>query len=137
MKKRIAKVLAGANQSEVAKILGVSAQAVTGWKSRGKIDKKYAVSLAKLRGFNPAWLITGDGPEKLDQSQKPTIENPVLLASIMDALDAFLAEKKVPLPTIKKARIIRIIYNDHVEKTNHETRAQLTAQIVDLFDLIA
>lgn len=137
MKTRILKVLDGTNQSEIAKTLGVTAQAVTGWKSRGKIDRDNAVSLAKLRGFNPVWFISGEGPEKLDQSLKPTIEDPILLAATMDAVDAVLAKERLEWKTIKKARLIKHLYNIHVYSSNAPSQAQLQAQVIELFQAFA
>lgn len=137
MKIRIAKVLKGANQREIANKIGVSAQAVTKWKKSGTISKENATSLAKLRGFNPDWLISGQEPEKLTQSQRPTIEDPVFLAKIMNELDVCLAKKHVELPAIKKARIIRVAYNDHISEADTITQTQLSAKIIDLFELVA
>lgn len=137
MKTRICKVLDGANQRELAGILGISPQAISGWKSRGTIDTENAVSLAKLRGFNPVWLISGEGPEKLDQSLKPTIEDPVLLAATMDAVDAVLAKEKLEWKTIKKARLIKHLYNIHVYSSNAPSQARLQAQVIELFEAFA
>lgn len=67
LKLRIRKALArGPSQKHVATFCGVTDQAVNGWKTTGKIGNTSLRLLAAATGVNPAWLLTGAGPETVD-----------------------------------------------------------------------
>jgi SOS-response transcriptional repressor LexA len=67
LKLRIEKALArGPSQTEVATFCGVTNQAVSGWKTTGKIGNRSLRLLAAATGTNPAWLLTGVGPDSID-----------------------------------------------------------------------
>lgn len=51
----------GLSQSKVAEMVGVTQQTVSGLLSSRNFGKRTAERWSEVFGFNPAWLITGDG----------------------------------------------------------------------------
>lgn len=47
----------GLSKSDMARVAGVSKQAVTGWFKTGTISKKSAVAIAEAAGVSLAWLL--------------------------------------------------------------------------------
>lgn len=54
----------GFSKTEMAKITGVSKQAVSGWFKTGRISKESALSLADATGVSVPWLLGEDVSEK-------------------------------------------------------------------------
>lgn len=54
----------GFSKTEMAKIAGVSKQAVSGWFKTGRISKESALALADAAGVSVAWLLGEDVGEK-------------------------------------------------------------------------
>ena len=50
----------GINAAQLARMVGVTPQAVNGWLTRGTMRKEYAVEVAKLLGLSAEELISGD-----------------------------------------------------------------------------
>lgn len=50
----------GISKAEMARIAGVTPQAVNGWFKKGKISKESAVSIADAAGVSVAWLLGED-----------------------------------------------------------------------------
>ena len=48
------------NKAQFSKLLGVSAQNISAWITRGTFDSELIYT--KCRGISPAWLLTGEGP---------------------------------------------------------------------------
>lgn len=54
----------GISKTEMAKIAGVSKQAVSGWFKTGRISKESALALADATGVSVPWLLGEDVGEK-------------------------------------------------------------------------
>lgn len=63
------------NNTSLAKLLGVTSQAVSNWYSRNTFDPELIYS--KFPFINPAWLLTGEGEMILPTLNKDTKELPV------------------------------------------------------------
>lgn len=78
MPKRIAaaRKLAGLNQSEVARRLGITPQAVQGWESGKSAPRgERLLQLAKLLGVTPHYLMSGEGPRPEEHANViPTLQ---------------------------------------------------------------
>jgi hypothetical protein len=53
-------------RAKLAKACGTTPQAVTGWLQRGKIDRVHFPEIARITGYNLAWLMTGEGVARPD-----------------------------------------------------------------------
>ncbi len=75
----------GLSQTKIAEMVGTSQQTVCGLLSNRNFGKRTAQKWCEVFGFNPAWLITGEGEmfyadkerkvaaQPVDQQQQPTI----------------------------------------------------------------
>ena len=72
------------NKSQFAKRLGISAQGVSTWLSRGTLDIE--TIFAKCEGVNPEWLLTGEGA-MLNDDEKKTIPSPRMVEVTAEAWD--------------------------------------------------
>lgn len=128
MVERINEVLGDANQAKIAEELGVTPQAITKWKKNGKISKNNAIGLAKVRGYNPEWLISGEGAKftkKSNVTYAVRINHEIIAECIKEFEDGLKAHK-VSWNSIKTddfARAITLLYEEHAEKgeTNTQT----------------
>jgi DNA-binding phage protein len=70
-----------------------------------------------------------------DAQARQTIKDEKLLATIMDDIDEVFGEKSIHLATIKKAKLVAIIYNRHI---NQAVRPKhFKAEVIELFNLVA
>lgn len=76
------------NQHAIAAQCGVSDQAVYGWKSTGRVDKRNLPVIAKHGRVNLEWLITGDGARDTDGAAASASE------VINEALGVYVAERQ-------------------------------------------
>lgn len=53
--------LSGLYQRDIAAMIGVTTQAVSGWARTGKISKDHLPGFAKITGVRAHWLMTGEG----------------------------------------------------------------------------
>lgn len=53
----------GISKAEMARIAGVTPQAVNGWFKKGKISKESAISIADAAGVSVSWLLGEDVEE--------------------------------------------------------------------------
>lgn len=66
----------GLRAADLARMIGVSPQAVNGWLSRGTIRKDYAVAVAKLVGISAEELLAGSddvGAPALDPEESELV----------------------------------------------------------------
>lgn len=90
---RAALKIGGINQSKLAKITGVTAQAVGQWIKNSRVDKRHLPVIAKATGVRVEWLLSGEGPAlssevselintdyELEQGSKPPLGTIPLLA---------------------------------------------------------
>ncbi|GBC62524.1 XRE family transcriptional regulato [Desulfonema ishimotonii] len=74
MQHRIAKALQniGKSNEELAQILGVNRNTIAAYKnSKGDLKGIVLVGLAKKFGYNPDWLLTGEGEMFADKAPRP------------------------------------------------------------------
>lgn len=50
------------SQAELGKLLGIRQSSVADAKKRGGVPADWLLTLLRLRGINPDWVLTGDGP---------------------------------------------------------------------------
>lgn len=130
MKKRLAKILEGAVLSKIAVDMEVTPQAVNNWKNKGFITTENGFKLARLRGYNPEWLLTGFGPEK---SPGRKVEN-LDIKRISEILDAISREEKkarIELSPIQRAGYINELYCDQRLRSQPDILKR-TAEIIQL-----
>jgi plasmid maintenance system antidote protein VapI len=130
MKKRLIEVLAGANLAQLADEMDVSPQAINNWKNRGKITKDNAFTLARLRGFNPEWLITGFGKKTGAKESRDQL-NIARLRDVMDAIEYHEKHRRIELSSLMRAKWINEIYCDLALKTKADFLRR-TAEIIEL-----
>lgn len=116
MKKRIIKVLNdavahGMPLAQIAEKVGVSPQAINNWKARGLISADNAFRLARLRGYNPEWLLTGMGAEKV--KVKRSALDVKRLAETIDAIAVLEKKLKADFSNLQRARFINEVYSDN------------------------
>ena len=63
---RISVALGVTSQRKLAQALGISPARVTDAKNRKNIPPEWLVKLALDHGINPAWVMTGEGPQKIE-----------------------------------------------------------------------
>ncbi len=56
----------GKTQEAVASECNASKQSLQGWKTRGRIPSESLAAFSRATGFNIAWLLVGEGPERRD-----------------------------------------------------------------------
>lgn len=130
MKKRLIEVLQGANLAQLAIEMDVSPQAVDNWKRRGKITKENAFTLARLRGYNPEWLVTGLG-KKLSTKESRDSLNVSRLRDVMDAINHFEKMRRIEFSSLMRAKWINEIYCDLALKTKADFMRR-TSEIIEL-----
>ncbi len=84
------------NQSEIARALGVSRQAVSNWRAGAPIAFEHALKLEKVYGINHIWLLTGSGER--------TITKDALRCKIDQMLDSMTEDQRV-----RAARMIALL----------------------------
>lgn len=62
------------NDSAVARILGITPQALSNYKKKGELPSGLVVKFANLTGLSIDWLLTGDGFINKDGSQSVSFE---------------------------------------------------------------
>lgn len=70
----------GLSQTKVAEMVGTSQQTVSELLSSRNFGKKTAMKWSEVFGFNPAWLLTGEGVMML--ADKHTAEQPASVAPV-------------------------------------------------------
>lgn len=130
MKERLTKVLEGTVLAKVANDLEVSPQAVNNWKNRGMISAENGFKLAKLRGVNPEWLLTGFGPEIIP-SRKPGLLDVRRMAEILDAINREEKKVRIELSNIQRASYLNEMYCDQRLKSQPDF-IKRTAEIIQL-----
>lgn len=130
MKKRLTKVLEGAVLSKLADDLGVSPQAINNWKNRGQIGTDNGFKLARLRGYNPEWLLIGLGPEKMP-SKKAGALDVKRIAEILDAIAQEEKKVRIELSPLQRASYINEMYCDQRLKSQPDF-SRRTAEIIQL-----
>ena len=58
------------NSSQMAKVLGISPQAVSNYKKKGELPPSLVFKFAEIYNVSIDWLITGDGPHEGDSPNK-------------------------------------------------------------------
>ncbi|EML4683354.1 TPA: helix-turn-helix domain-containing protein [Citrobacter farmeri] len=96
----------GISKAEMARIAGVTPQAVNGWFKKGVISKKSAIAIAAAANVSVTWLLGEKVAE--DSGLKPN-ENKML--SLFRQLPESEQEKMIDLFTIRLKEI-----DDYVEK---------------------
>lgn len=84
----------GIPAAEIARQVGVSSQAINGWKKTGKIEKNNLTALARITGFRSEWILTGNPPERVEQPGRAIRYLPII-SSIQagkpkEAIEAYL-----------------------------------------------
>jgi hypothetical protein len=130
MKLRLVEVLEGAVLAQIAGEMGVSPQAVNGWKTRGFITAENGFKLAKLRGYNPEWLLTGMGVKKLP-TKKPGVLDIKRIAEIMDAISREEKKVRIELSNVQRASYLNEMYCDLRLKSQPDF-IKRTAEIIQL-----
>jgi hypothetical protein len=130
MKKRLIEVLNGAVLSQVADEMGVSPQAVNGWKTKGFITAGNGFRLAALRGFNPEWLLTGLGPKKYPAKKAGTLDVR-RLAEILDAIEREEKKAHIEISNLQRASYLNEMYCDLRLKSQPDFTRR-TAEIIQL-----
>jgi len=64
--KRVNTALKIKNQRQLAGVLGITPPGITDAKTRGAFPSDWVVKISTSHGINPAWLLTGIGPMKVD-----------------------------------------------------------------------
>ena len=55
-------------QIELANLLGIRQSSISDAKKRNSIPAEWLVTLLRLRGVNPEWILSGDGPKFLSNA---------------------------------------------------------------------
>jgi phage repressor protein C with HTH and peptisase S24 domain len=130
MKKRLIEVLEGTVLAKVADEMGVSPQAVNGWKTKGFITAPNGFKLARLRGFNPEWLLTGIGPKKLPTKKAGALDVK-RLSEILDAISREEKKVRIELSNLQRASYLNEMYCD--QRLNSQPDfIRRTAEIIQL-----
>lgn len=130
MKERLTKVLEDTVLAKVANDMEVSPQAVNNWKNRGMISAQNGFKLAKLRGVNPEWLLTGLGPERLP-TKKLGILDVRRISEILDAIEREEKKAVIELSNVQRASYLNEMYCDTRLKSQPDF-IKRTAEIIQL-----
>jgi hypothetical protein len=130
MIERLTKVLDGAVLAKVAQDMDVSPQAVNNWKTKGFITADNGFRLARLRGYNPEWLLTGFGPEKIP-TKKAGILDVRRMSEILDAINREEKKVRIELSNLQRASYLNEMYCDQRLKSQPDF-IRRTAEIIQL-----
>lgn len=130
MKKRLTKVLEGTVLAKIASDMDVSPQAVNNWKNKGFITTANGFKLARLRGVNPEWLLTGFGPEKAPGRKAGSLDVK-RIAEILDAISREEMKARIELSPIQRAGYLNELYCDTRLKGQPDFTRR-TAEIIQL-----
>lgn len=108
---RLAEIRGRVPQRDMAKLLGVSPNTYSRLERGVRELGADKISLLVKRGWNANWLLTGEGPEKI-QRQEPKMELDVaLLAAAMQALSRFTGAPGMPsFDPLVKAGMLKGFY---------------------------
>lgn len=69
-------------QAELAVLLGIRQSSISDAKKKNTIPAKWLVTLLRLKGVNPEWILTGLGPKKLGPASGEPAAHVVYLTEI-------------------------------------------------------
>jgi len=108
----------GKSKAQIAKDIGVSAQAVSNWTATGSIDKYNLIKLAHATGTSEKWLISGDTnttePEIKDEPGQYNATEallPELIEVIEYAITHQLSNYYNNLPPIAQVKFVFQLYD--------------------------
>ena len=112
------RVRASVTQPVMAKVLGVAHRTYASYERNERLPDADALRLLVENGWNANWLLTGDGPERLEDMTETTSETgatsasqPVSDEALTIALE--LADKAIGdgfLPRPRYAKLVRLLY---------------------------
>jgi len=94
---RMHKAIGSTADNALAKVLGVSAQAVSEARRKQKVPPAWAITLAKQYQVSLDWLLLGTGPMKPDAQAPHTDEDTAFFAPIVAESDLTLEAKVAEL----------------------------------------
>lgn len=62
---RIFKAAGCRTQTELAELLGIRQSSISDAKRRGSVPAEWLLTLLRIRGINPEWVLSGSGPREL------------------------------------------------------------------------
>ena len=111
---RIKLALKAKTQNDVAEALGISQGGVGGALKEDKIPATWYVTLCFKHNINPKWLLTGEGPMRLEEKNYTT----------KDSDFKYLSEHWAELPIDKRAEIMNIIKDGNMDTWPGEEEAK-------------
>lgn len=116
----------------MAAVMGVTGRTYANYERDERVPDAEALAALVKEGWNANWILTGEGPERLDgwagpaTSQGERLDEATLCEAI-EAVEAVLEQLQLDLTPQAKARVVASAYRQLVAKA---TAAQLVAVIV-------
>lgn len=110
---RLRHIRASRNQPEMAEHLMVSARTYGHWERSERTPDAHALVQLCVDGWNGHWLLTGEGPERLEaavQSQSQDLSEANLNIALEFTDDIIRATRATYVPRALYARLLRLMY---------------------------
>lgn len=136
VKDRLAHIRGGMTQAARAEKLGIHVNTYSRWERGERSPDPYSLTVLATEGWNINWLLTGEGPQRLDAlkqgvSPAPAMQPEMMQRAVESAIGVFQRFNKLPSASqLARASVLLYLMFTDTEPDPTEPVDQLLARIV-------